>query len=650
MQEPTAIELFVPGRICLFGEHSDWAGGYRRINSAIEKGYAIIAGTNQGLYARVTKTPGRFVFRSTDPTGTQTVLDEPMESNSLLAIAESGGFFSYAAGVAYQALVHHHVDGISVDNYRTDLPQRKGLSSSAATCVLTARAFNRIYDLKLTTRGEMDLAYRGEITTPSRCGRMDQGCAYGNRPILMTFDGDAITVDELHVEKSLYLVIADLKGAKDTVRILADLNRAYPFADDDLQRSVQHFLGPENTSIVAEARQAIEAGDSAEVGRVMQRAQAAFDSALRPASPKELASPKLHQALADDGVQERSYGGKGVGSQGDGTAQFVVSDAQAQTRLASYLESRFGFECLPLTVNRSRPIRKAVITAAGHGTRLFPMTKIIRKEFMPVRDSRRNLVPLILAHILDAIDAGIEEIALIIQPHDEPRFRKLLHEPVPAEVFGKLTSANQERAREIEAAGARVSFIHQTEQRGLGHAVLETRHWVGGDTFLLVLGDHYFISEDEDVESASCYEQLLGSYRKTHGSLIGVVTTAAREIHRFGTVAGQWETDGELLGITHLAEKPSVDYASNHMTVEGLEADQYFTLFGLYILSPEIYAILERMESGHEYERSELQLTGALEHLRTSHSLHGMPIRGRKLDIGRPEEYVAAFQANVPER
>ena len=99
---------------------------------------------------------------------------------------------SSVAGVAYQVLTHYHVRGLVIDNNMTDLPIKKGLSSSAAICVLAARAFNRVYDLKLTIRGEMELAYQGEITTPSRCGRMDQGCAFGNRPVLMTFDGDRL--------------------------------------------------------------------------------------------------------------------------------------------------------------------------------------------------------------------------------------------------------------------------------------------------------------------------------------------------------------------------------------------------------------------------------------------------------------------------
>ena len=135
--------------------------------------------------------PTKLILRSTLSDGTRKEpLVLPMKRVALLAEAEKGSFFSYAAGVAYQILTHYHVHGLEIDNYLTDLPVKKGLSSSAAICVLVARTFNRIYDLKMTVRGKMEYAYIGEITTPSRCGRMDQGCAYGNRPIMIIFDGD----------------------------------------------------------------------------------------------------------------------------------------------------------------------------------------------------------------------------------------------------------------------------------------------------------------------------------------------------------------------------------------------------------------------------------------------------------------------------
>jgi len=209
------LEIFVPGRICLFGEHSDWAGGYRRINSAIVPGYAIICGTNQGLRARITPHPDHLIFRSSlTEDGVRQEFELPMRADALLQEARRGGFFSYVAGVAYQILTHNTVNGLVIDNFATDLPVKKGLSSSAAVCVLTARAFNIAYDLKMTVRGEMEYAYRGEITTPSRCGRLDQGCAYGSRPVLMEFDGDSLQVSELACGEDFHFIVADLKAAR----------------------------------------------------------------------------------------------------------------------------------------------------------------------------------------------------------------------------------------------------------------------------------------------------------------------------------------------------------------------------------------------------------------------------------------------------
>src|SRR4028118_1132847 len=192
------MKIFVPGRRCLFGEHSDWAGGYRRLNPELEKGYTLLVGTNQGLYAEVKPHPTQLIVRASLSAGTgEEAIALPMDGNSLLAETEKGSFFSYAAGVAYQFLTYHKVGGVVIDNYLTDLPIQKGLASSAAICVLVARAFNRLYDLKMTIQDEMEFAYQGEITTPSRCGRMDQACAYGNRPIVMIFDGDCTDVIEL---------------------------------------------------------------------------------------------------------------------------------------------------------------------------------------------------------------------------------------------------------------------------------------------------------------------------------------------------------------------------------------------------------------------------------------------------------------------
>ncbi len=137
------MKLFVPGRLCLFGEHSDWAAGYRPLNPAIEKGYTLIASTNQGayaeVYAEVKPHPTHLILRSTLNDGTKIQAALPMAQTALLAEAETGSFFSYAAGVAAQFLEDYPVKGLEIDNYLTDLPIQKGLSSSAAFCVLVSR-------------------------------------------------------------------------------------------------------------------------------------------------------------------------------------------------------------------------------------------------------------------------------------------------------------------------------------------------------------------------------------------------------------------------------------------------------------------------------------------------------------------------------
>ena len=166
------MQLFVPGRLCLFGEHSDWAAAYRPLNPAIAKGCTLIASTNQGIYAEVKPHPTHLILRAALNDGTKIETALPMEKNALLAEAKTGTFFSYAAGVAAQFLTYHRVGGVEIDNYLTDLPIQKGLSSSAAICVLVARAFNRLYDLKMNVRDEMEIAYLGETATPSRCGRI----------------------------------------------------------------------------------------------------------------------------------------------------------------------------------------------------------------------------------------------------------------------------------------------------------------------------------------------------------------------------------------------------------------------------------------------------------------------------------------------
>jgi UTP-glucose-1-phosphate uridylyltransferase/mevalonate kinase len=636
------LKLFVPGRICLFGEHSDWAGGYRRINAEVEKGYTLITGTDQGIYAEVSPHPTALVLTSTMPNGEKHGPYEiPMDLDHLLEEAKKGGFWSYIAGVAYQILTHYHVSGLVIDNYKTDLPIKKGLSSSAAICVLTARAFNRIYDLKLTIRGEMELAYQGEITTPSRCGRMDQGCAYGNRPILMTFDGDRLDVRELQVPEDMHLVIVDLLAQKDTMEILIHLNRSYPFAENKVQRGVQELLGPINERIVHQAVGAMQKGEIERLGELMVEAQSLFDRYASPACPDELKAPVLHRILKDERLEPYMVGGKGVGSQGDGSAQFLTRSQEDQQALIEIIERDFRMPCLKLTLHAGQKVRKAVIPAAGFGTRLFPASKATKKELFPIIDRDGIAKPAILYIVEEAVDAGIEEIIIIVQKHDLEAFQAFFNTQISIENFNKLPRRFQEYSRQILEIGRRVTFVTQEMQEGFGHAVYCAKDTVGNEPFLLMLGDHIYRADGE----ISCARQLIEAFNTHRINILGLRRTPEDQIENFGTVTGTWIEEGRLLNITEFVEKPTVDYAQSNLRVPCLPDDVYLTVFVQYIIKPDIFEHVEEHIHNNVRERGEFQLTSALEELRHIDGFQGLIMKGQRYDIGLPEYYLDTLKA-----
>ena len=643
------MKLFVPGRICLVGEHSDWAGGYRRINAEIEKGYTLITGTDQGIYAEVAPHPTSLVLTSTDGNGNrQGPVQIPMEQKTLLEEAQKGGYWSYIAGVAYQMLTNYHVRGLVIDNYKTDLPIKKGLSSSAAICVLAARAFNRVYDLKMTIRGEMELAYQGEITTPSRCGRMDQGCAFGNRPVLMTFDADRLETQELPVHKPMYFVIVDLQAKKDTMEILNRLNRCYPFAENEIERGVQELLGPVNKRIVMQAVDAIKESSPEKLGTLLTEAQEFFDRYAAPACPEELTSPVLHRVLSYEAFKPHIWGGKGVGSQGDGTGQFICRSEADQDAVIQILERDLNMPGLKLTITPQQKVRKAVIPAAGFGTRLFPATKATKKELFPIVDKDGIAKPAILFIVEEALDAGIEEVIIIVQKNDLPAFQAFFNEQISIENYNKLPPHFQEYSHRLLEIGRRVTFAIQENQEGFGHAVYTAREAVGDEPFLLMLGDHIYRSNN----GTHCASQLLEAYQLHGESVVGVRRTPEEMISNFGTITGVWLDGQSLLNITEFAEKPTIDYARTNLRIPGLGKNEYLTVFGQYVIKPKLFDYLEEHIENNVRERGEFQLTSALDRLRQEDGILGLLMDGQRFDIGLPDYYLETLQEfrKKPER
>jgi galactokinase len=341
--------LFVPGRLCLFGEHSDWAAEY-----GVHKGYCLVIGTDQGLQAAAAPSEEFSVMTqlpdsSGRPSGRARQMNCRWDADTLLSAAKDDNeFFRYCAGVAYELMSRPGVTGgIDLQITSMDLPLRKGVSSSAAVCILVAKAFDAAYNLGLFPHELMDIAYLGEKLTGSQCGRMDQACIYGKTPVLLTFSKSAdVRVEPLFPAQEIAMFFVDLAGAKDTVRILADLQGSYLRT-----KALQRALGEENERIVRRAYEAVGRGDAEALGALMTESQEVFDRMVAPCSPKQLASPLLHEVLGMKAIAAHVWGGKGVGSQGDGTAQFVArSAADRDQAMKKILSTHPQMQCFPLTV------------------------------------------------------------------------------------------------------------------------------------------------------------------------------------------------------------------------------------------------------------------------------------------------------------
>jgi len=470
---------------------------------------------------------------------------------------------------------------------------------------------------------------------------MDQGCAFGNRPVLMTFDGDRLETTPLQVNQPLYFVIVDLQAKKDTMEILNRLNRCYPYAENEVERGVQQLLGPINKRLVNQSMDALRDSDAQRLGSLMTEAQDFFDRYATPACPEELTSPVLHRVLGYKPLKPHILGGKGVGSQGDGTAQFICRSKTDQQAVIQILERDLHLPALKMTITPQQKIRKAVIPAAGFGTRLFPATKATKKELFPIVDRDGIAKPAILVIVEEALEAGIEEVIIVVQKNDLEDFKFLFTEQISIENYNKLPPQSQEYSRRLLEMGRHVTFVLQTAQEGFGHAVYCAREAVGDEPFLLMLGDHIYRSESD----TTCAGQLLEAYQRHGQSLVGMRRTPEDQIGSFGTVTGVWLEGESLLGISAFAEKPTPDYARTNLRVPGFPEGEYLTLFGQYIVKPKLFDYLKEHIENNVREHGEFQLTSTLDRLRQEDGFMGLVMDGKRFDIGRPEEYLETLVA-----
>ncbi|NJM20666.1 MAG: UTP--glucose-1-phosphate uridylyltransferase [Richelia sp. SL_2_1] len=280
-------------------------------------------------------------------------------------------------------------------------------------------------------------------------------------------------------------------------------------------------------------------------------------------------------------------------------------------------------------------IKKALIPAAGFGTRLFPATKVVKKELFPVIDRDGRAKPVIQLIVEEAVSGGIEEIGIVTQPNDKEVFESYFKKPPESKLFNKLSQQNQEYCRYIQDLGDRITILTQDEQEGYGHAVFCAKEWVDNQPFLLMLGDHIYSSDNDK----SCTLQVLQVYEQVNQSVIGLNVLPASMIHKAGCVMGVWQEKDSIMQVTQVYEKPTVEYARQNLRVEGMSEDEFFCIFGLYALTPKIFEFLEEHINSNFRERGEFQLTSCLEKLRDTEGMTGLVVDGKTFDIGMPNVY-----------
>lgn len=254
-----------------------------------------------------------------------------------------------------------------------------------------------------------------------------------------------------------------------------------------------------------------------------------------------------------------------------------------------------------------KKVRKAIIPAAGLGTRFLPVTKAMPKEMLPIVDK-----PTIQYIVEEAVDSGIEDIIIVtgkgkrsIEDHFDNAF----------ELENNLMEKNKFELLEKVQALSKVDihYIRQKEPKGLGHAVWCARKFVGNEPFAVLLGD------DIIQAKTPCLRQLMDEYDKTLSSIIGVQTVSENETHRYGIVDPSSQI-GRRYEVLNFVEKPKKGTAPSNLAI-----------MGRYIFTPEIFMFLEKQEKGAD---GEIQLTDAIQKLNEIQRVFAYDFEGERYDVG----------------
>ena len=615
MKKNKTIGIFVPGRVSIIGELSDWVSDYKKYNDQIIPGEVIAMGIDKGIYANASKSSD-FIFEYNN----QKIKIKDMKEIELDKIARSQDFFSYVASVALYMKRNYNVSGINIKVMYMTLPIKKGLSSSACVSVLVAKAFNLIYNLNLNFMDIMEIAYKSERYALSMCGRLDQICAKGLGVSHIIFNENDLVINPVRIKENMHMVICDVNGFKDTKNILNFLHSCFPIPKTKEEENVKRMLCEDNKIIIDNGLKALEKGDIFEFGKIMTKAQVLIDESAGKIC-KDLEGPRLHEIMNDKFIKEMSYGAKGIGSNGDGAIEILAKDKLSQESIINYLKVYYHLNPFKLDINKTYKIKKAVIPVSGFGTRVYPFTRTIKKSFLPVVDGE-FVKPLILKLVEDLDKVGIEEILLIIGRDEEEIYSDFFKKPLSIDHFESLTDEQKEYELNIIRLGEKIIFKVQEEKLGYGHAVLESREFAGNDAVLMILGDTIYKSNRDE----SCIGQVLGMYDKLNKPIISLHELSVDDLKYYGIAKGN--LNNNLMKIEEIIEKPSLEVA------EKLKVNnKYYGTFGISIINNSIYDALS-----HE-ENKEMEFTKAIDIASKKGEVFGYVVDGYQFDLGNPISY-----------
>jgi UTP--glucose-1-phosphate uridylyltransferase len=287
-------------------------------------------------------------------------------------------------------------------------------------------------------------------------------------------------------------------------------------------------------------------------------------------------------------------------------------------------------------------VRKAVIPIAGLGTRHFPASHAVKKELFPVVGPDGIARALFHYHLLELEAAGIEEICIIVQPGEDEMVRDYLRGPDDSYLKRlKKYPALLREAEQMRGFEKRVSFAVQHQQEGYGHAIFQTKKFAGGEMVLLALGDHLFRGQP-----VSPYRELAATAKISGGKSVSAVNRiGADELKGFGTIAGTRRAENShLIDVSLIIEKPAVAVAQEKLHVDGLPAGTWLGWFGLHLLAPSIYDVLEEMIRDNVRDHGEFQLTRAQEIQRRREGYVALEmIAAERFDFGVPDDFVRSL-------